>query len=257
MNFKRMMALLLCALMLFSAVACGAADKAADTTTAAVQDGTADASADTTTEAVPEQTGPALDKWGREVVEDTVPTDLDFGGKTLNILARLDTAGKNRWRVDFYSPEVNGEVLNDAVYNRNALISERLNISFSVHLFVAQIAADDIAVLDPSGAAQHGTARRFGSYYNIAGFDGVYCSIAAGMSCLAVFIFIDQDNIIFAYDPFQINAVGKRDAGRGGIFGLFEFKRIGIRIIGLNFRLFICSRSFRCRSGVYEHIFTE
>lgn len=132
MNFKRMMALLLCALMLFSAVACGAADKTADTTTAAVQGGTADASADTTTETAPEQTGPELDKWGREVVEDTVPTDLDFGGKTLNILARLDTAGKNRWRVDFYSPEVNGEVLNDAVYNRNALISDRLNIKINV-----------------------------------------------------------------------------------------------------------------------------
>lgn len=131
MNFKKLMALLLCALMLVSVVACGKTEDPAATTTAAQNDGTS-ASADTTT-AAPEETGPELDKWGREVVEDTVPTDLDFGGKTLNILARLDTTGKNRWRVDFYAPDLNGEVLNDAVYNRNALICDRLNIKINVN----------------------------------------------------------------------------------------------------------------------------
>ena len=128
MNFKRLMALLLCGLMLLSAVACGKGNETVDTTTAAQGDATAEATTDTT--AAPEETGPELDKWGREVIEDTVPTDLNFGGKALKILSRSDS--KNRWRKDFYSPEVNGEVLNDAVYNRNALIADRLNITYEV-----------------------------------------------------------------------------------------------------------------------------
>jgi len=130
MNFKRIMALCLCVLMLLSAVACGkSGDNGGDTTTAPQGDVTTPAAGDTTT-AAPEETGPVLDEWGREVVEDTVPADLNFGGKALNILARSDS--KNRWRVDFYAPELNGTVLNDAVYNRNAEIADRLNITFNV-----------------------------------------------------------------------------------------------------------------------------
>ncbi|MBQ8718374.1 MAG: hypothetical protein IJY66_03835 [Clostridia bacterium] len=132
MKFTRIMALLLCAVMLVSAVACGkSGNNGDDTTTAPQGEATTPAAGDTTT-AAPEETGPVLDEWGREVIEDTVPTDLDFGGKTLNILARSDRTGKHRWRVDFYSPELNGTVLNDAVYNRNALIADRLNINFNV-----------------------------------------------------------------------------------------------------------------------------
>ena len=130
MNFKRLMALVLCGLMLLSAVACGKGgdDVTADTTTTA--QGEATTTVGDTTTAVPEETGPVLDEWGREVIEDDVPEDLNFGGKALKILTRSDA--KNRWRVDFYSPEINGEVLNDAVYNRNALIADRLNITYEV-----------------------------------------------------------------------------------------------------------------------------
>ena len=130
MNFKRWTAILLCALMLLSAVACGKEAADASDTTAATE-ATSDVGADTATNA-PAPTGPELDEWGREVIEDSVPKDLNFNGESLDILARLDTTGKNRWRVDFYSPDLNGEVLNDAVYNRNALVAERLNIAINV-----------------------------------------------------------------------------------------------------------------------------
>lgn len=129
MKFTRIMALLLCAVMLLSAVACGKPTEQTDTTTAAQGDATTPAAGDTTT-AAPEESGPALDEWGREIIEDTVPADLNFSDKTLDILTRSDS--KNRWRVDFYSPELNGTVLNDAVYNRNAEVSDRLNITFNV-----------------------------------------------------------------------------------------------------------------------------
>ena len=129
MNFKRLLAFVLCSLMLLSAAACGKSDDTPVDTTATAQGGTS-ASAEDTNSAAPAETGPALDKWGREIVEDTVPRDLNFGGKALKILARSDS--KDRFRKDFYAPELNGEVLNDAVYNRNALVAERLNINYQV-----------------------------------------------------------------------------------------------------------------------------
>ena len=82
-----------------------------------------------------------------------------------------------------------------------------MNIAFALKLFSAKITANEITVLDSACAAQHSAARRIGSYYNITGLNGVYCSIAAGMSRFSVFIFIYQYNIIFANDPFQINAI--------------------------------------------------
>ena len=127
MKLRRVIALLLGTLMLFSAVACGKAAEESAVTTPAVQQET---TAEVSETAAPADTGSALDKWGREIVEDTVPDDLNFGGKTLKILSRSDP--RNRFRVDFYSPELNGELLNDAVYNRNAMIADRLNITFQV-----------------------------------------------------------------------------------------------------------------------------
>ena len=129
MKLKKWIAAALCAMMLLSAFACGkSAGETADTTMAT----TAAAPSADTSATSSEEAGPALDEWGREIIEDTVPKDLNFNGESLDILARLDTAGKNRWRVDFYSPDLNGEVLNDAVYNRNALVAERLNITINV-----------------------------------------------------------------------------------------------------------------------------
>ncbi|MBQ7322656.1 MAG: hypothetical protein IJW99_11210 [Clostridia bacterium] len=130
MRFKRIMAWMLCGLMLLSAIACGKSGEQTESTTTAAQNDVTTAPAGGDETDAPEETGPVLDEWGREVIEDDVPEDLNFNGATLNILARSDA--KNRWRVDFYAPEINGDVLNDAVYNRNALISDRLNISFSV-----------------------------------------------------------------------------------------------------------------------------
>ncbi len=128
---KKLIACMLCILMLLSAVACGGNGNAETTTAAGGDSTTAQGSSDTTAGTdTPE--APALDKWGREVIEDSVPDDLSFKGKTLNILAREDTAGKNRWRVDFYAPEISGEVLNDAVYNRNALVCDQLGININV-----------------------------------------------------------------------------------------------------------------------------
>ena len=55
-----------------------------------------------------------------------VPVDtLDFGGEELN-MSFFDWQG---YRFYFFSEEENGDVMNDAVYNRNRAVEEALNIT--------------------------------------------------------------------------------------------------------------------------------
>ncbi|MBQ2708167.1 MAG: hypothetical protein IJF67_07865 [Clostridia bacterium] len=51
---------------------------------------------------------------------DGIPAGTDFGGKTVNILYWLENAD--------YSDEMNGDVVNDALYNRDLAVEQRLNV---------------------------------------------------------------------------------------------------------------------------------
>lgn len=75
-------------------------------------------------------TAPAvsLDKWGRETVEDNVDASLDFQGGTIRILIN-DT-----WPLDLFAEELTGDVVNDAVYERDTAVQERLNVVFSTEV---------------------------------------------------------------------------------------------------------------------------
>ncbi len=72
--------------------------------------------------AVPEA---ETDKWGREIIGDTVDTALDYEGGTVRILIN-DT-----WPLDLFAEEPTGDVVNDAVYGRDTAVQERLNVVFS------------------------------------------------------------------------------------------------------------------------------
>ncbi|MBQ8397730.1 MAG: hypothetical protein IJX53_05955 [Clostridia bacterium] len=116
------MAFLLAAMTLAS---CSSGAGSSTDTTAAPNGGNA-----VTTAADTEPAGPTLDKWGREIISDDLPADLNFGSKEVKILAREDT--KFRWQLDFYAPEITGEMVKDAVYERNARIEERLGVKFVI-----------------------------------------------------------------------------------------------------------------------------
>ena len=60
-------------------------------------------------------------------VYDSLPDNLDFGGETVTIHTRGDTNSYG----EVYA-ELDGEVLNDAVYNRNKDVEERLNVKIDV-----------------------------------------------------------------------------------------------------------------------------
>ena len=64
------------------------------------------------------------ENWRMEV-KDSLPSDLDFDGSEVRVFYRngdVDTAA------EFSADELTGEVVNDAVFNRNNSVQERLNI---------------------------------------------------------------------------------------------------------------------------------
>ncbi|MBR5446349.1 MAG: extracellular solute-binding protein [Clostridia bacterium] len=110
---KRILAFLLCLLMTSSALtACG--DSTAAETETSVSNDTPE------TEAV--ETEP-----GRENTPDSLPEDLDFEGTTLNIYYfGQETSAK------YDGPaELTGDVVTDALYNRNLSVEDRLNVKFN------------------------------------------------------------------------------------------------------------------------------
>ena len=104
---KRILALLLAAMILASAVSCGngnekETDKETDSDTTANSTET-------------EETK----------LTDSLPDDLDFGGATYTIYAREDL----EWGTEMYVDELNGEIVNDAIYNRSRTVDDRLNVA--------------------------------------------------------------------------------------------------------------------------------
>ena len=109
---KKVISILIMLSVVSSAAACGDSGTAAGTgaqETAAVTDAPA---AEETTE--------------DSSVHDGLP-ELDFGGETVTIHARGDSNAYG----EIYA-ELDGEVLNDAIYNRNRKVEEQLNVTIDV-----------------------------------------------------------------------------------------------------------------------------
>ena len=125
---KRMIALLIAMLMLASAVACGKADDTvgedvADTTTAALA-----GEATTPAETTPPETEPPK-------AFDSVP-EQNLGGEFHVRYAQADNCFE-----DFHAETLNGDVKNDAIYERNLMVEEKLGID-------VQISWDEITVIN-------------------------------------------------------------------------------------------------------------
>ena len=114
---KRMLALLCAILMLTSvAVSCGKTEEPADTTTATVDS----AVTDTTTAATePAETEPPK-------AFDTVP-EQNLGG-VFNIRYNQN----DNCYVDFLAESINGDIKNDLIYERNAMVEEKLGVDIQI-----------------------------------------------------------------------------------------------------------------------------
>ena len=115
---KRTLCLILAMLMCLSVlVACGTkSEEPAATTTAELTN----ASTEATTAAVTEEAEP-IDPIASRTLEDEVP-EYNFNGAKFRTLVQTEQAH------DIAVESQNGEMLNDAIYNRNLRIQERFNI---------------------------------------------------------------------------------------------------------------------------------
>ncbi len=64
---------------------------------------------------------------GTTVLSDELPEN-DYGGYSFRMLIRNDKG----WIEDMYAEELNGEIMNDAIFQRNAKVGERFNVVFEV-----------------------------------------------------------------------------------------------------------------------------
>lgn len=123
-SMKRWTAVLLTLAMLFAIVACGAkADISAEQTTVAAEDTTV-ATTTVTAETVPAETV-------REHTRDSIPEDLKFTGKTVNILFPMSDGGSAD-QID-WSEGISGDLVNDAVYERQRYVEDRFGITFNIY----------------------------------------------------------------------------------------------------------------------------
>ena len=109
MNSKKLLALLLAALMLAPATTSCGGGEGTETTPAA------DTAA---AETQPEET---------ELTDD-VPAGLKFSGETFTILSREDLI----WATEMVTDELTGDIVNDAIYNREITTEDRLGVSIEV-----------------------------------------------------------------------------------------------------------------------------
>ena len=66
---------------------------------------------------------------GRSEVPDSLPPDLDFGGAEVRVFCRN---GDGDTAMEFVADELNGEVVNDTVFQRNTGVQERLNVKMTL-----------------------------------------------------------------------------------------------------------------------------
>jgi len=114
---KKQLALLLALLMCLPAVSSCSESSPSGETDAPVSQTVPDADES----AEPEE--PEEPETTRADYPDTLP-ELDFGGETVVI----HTRGDSNATVEIYSEEMNGQPINDAIYERNELVSERLGV---------------------------------------------------------------------------------------------------------------------------------
>ena len=117
MKMKRAISLILALLMLAaSAAACGGKAEPVGTTAPATE---------TTTQAATEATTVVTEETLPPELQDTLP-DVNFAGETFKVLIRDET------KYEMTSTEITGDLVKDAVYNREVTVEERLGLNIEV-----------------------------------------------------------------------------------------------------------------------------
>lgn len=174
MDRKKTLALLLAALLLSSTfTACGETEKETTATE------TADTSVQSTET---EETGYPLG----------LPTDLDYGGTSITVLG---------WQhyedVEFDTEEMNGEVVNDAIFKRNATVEDNLNVT--------------LTFLEENGRAGDNNWMNLVRNANTAG-DGAYDIVAGHSMNIGALTYTEQFLNMLDYDYLDFEAPWWRES---------------------------------------------
>ena len=182
---KKLFALLLLSAMLISALAACVESESNNSDTSASEDATA-----------PTQL-------------DAVPDELDFDGDDVVIISRALPG----WTWDEVAvPELNSEPVNDAIYNRNLVVSDRLNVNLVSH------ALDDPSPEAPVQAVRDAVLAGSDEYDLLAGacYLVLYTTLEGNFRDLTQMTYLDlsqsywtQDyNQTLSYDDKQYSATG-------------------------------------------------
>ena len=140
--------LILCAAALtlaFAAASCGSTEPAETPSTDATPKPGESSGAASESETEPQTEAPAP---VYDIPEPEIP-DMDFGGATFLMSAYYEPIYHEGWEYpDLWAEKLTGEIVNDAVFNRNLKIEEKFNIKMEqvrvgISLFDAILAGDD------------------------------------------------------------------------------------------------------------------
>ncbi len=168
---KRLLALILASLLLAQTLS-GCAEKTDDSSKETDAAATTPSSAETEPESETE--------FSRENVKDDLP-ELDYNGESAVIIAR----DKSWFAGEMYVEDLNGEVVNDAVYQRDLNVEERLGVTIDYELVPDTdalvdknvTAGSDEYTLNVGNAVEcvkHGV---MGNYYNLLGDKPIYLNL--------------------------------------------------------------------------------
>lgn len=110
---------------------------------------------------------------------------IDCNGKTFRVMGRVNEAyGSSYNSLEIYAESEDGEPLNDAVFRRNMLLSERYNVNFSQTLCESGKELSTLATLCASGEDQYdlvfipmqnvGTAAKNGYLYDMNAIEDIH-----------------------------------------------------------------------------------
>lgn len=110
---KHLTTLIILTALLLSTFACGSNNVISDTTS--------------NNSEITDDTTPVEDN-SRDSVKSSITEDLNFGGETITILSR----DKEVYLNEFSAEEQTGDTLNDAIYERNRTVEEKLNVNIDI-----------------------------------------------------------------------------------------------------------------------------
>ena len=82
-------------------------------------------SADDTTAPIVNNENDGKDQYGRDYIEDSVPTDLNFDGEDVTFFTRNDDT---YWKIEMDTDSTINDTVNDAIFYRNDTVEKRLGV---------------------------------------------------------------------------------------------------------------------------------